>query len=1032
MALRPVQLFLAAAFAAATGHLAWQTLLGPPTQPDYWMSGEATLSTADPSAKHLYLRRRLYLPQRPEHAWLQVIGRDHIRIYVNGSFVAEEILLGFPVGVSADITPFLRPGPNVIAINAAQATIGAPPMIAVRGACLVSGRDYPIGADDQWRTSAVFERRAFWWFAPEFDDGGWERACVGRQTVWAKVMVPPRAVIEPPLGEWISGAVPGEVAVSLRHEFDVAGRPRQAWLRVTATGCYRLAVNGILLDEQEAMLGTTLPAPPVERAYDLIPLVQSGRNVVTLALTATTGRPHVRADAEVEDGWGRRYRFGTDGHWQARPGLAGDWLKSSVDHPDEWHDCGAEPTAVGVLPWEPRRETVTLILPWSVRATRSLGQGLVVTLVFLLTLVACRRAVRWLVGRAVVPAARHGVYLALLVPALALGGAFLASHDPRVSRQAVYHPAWLILACGLVLLQWVLLRQGLSGDLAGPSLGASLKELASSRRAAYWLLAALILVGFWLRIRDIRTEPMHWDEIENYRATRGFLERGFPNCEIHKDLPRMYIHTSELFFVPPALMALLVKDPCYIMRFPGVCWGTLTIGLVYLTGRRLFGQSAGLIAAATYALAPVCIMMSTFGRYFSQLQFCTLLSVYFFWLTVRGAGPINRRALWLTVASFVAMYLTWEPSVLLAPGMMLAALIQRRGRLRTLLADLHTWRGMLIVLLVIGLQYSHMTLQHTHFLWYGISHSDASLKLLWDYPVFQPWYYVWESSWNQDALLPVLGLVGAGLLALAHGQRRPLRLLLIIHLMTCFVMSSLLSALAWRYIHHLIPLTILLGSAACAAALRFLIQLRACPTRARIQAAVTGVAASVVVVGLGSGMTIRTPSLDAFRIEAYPSYGVFKWPNFGGPAEFLKQHLRPGDILLASDPQHVHGLMGRWERPDWPNDYWPASTLSLPATLDDRRSLPLDRRDGTKMISDRQSMEALFARHERIWYVVQPGVHSRQNEKEVSAFLRQHMDVVYEDFEAMVFFRGQHRTAALRRQNEDALRAAQATFNLLY
>jgi len=34
---------------------------------------------------------------------------------------------------------------------------------------------------------------------------------------------------------------------------------------------------------------------------------------------------------------------------------------------------------------------------------------------------------------------------------------------------------------------------------------------------------------------------------------------------------------------------------------------------------------------------------------------------------------------------------------------------------------------------------------------------------MWRYPipgVFQPWYYIWQSSWTQDALLPLLGLLG--------------------------------------------------------------------------------------------------------------------------------------------------------------------------------------------------------------------------------------------------------------------------------
>src|SRR5262249_46485913 len=153
------------------------------------------------------------------------------------------------------------------------------------------------------------------------------------------------------------------------------------------------------------------------------------------------------------------------------------------------------------------------------------------------------------------------------------------------------------------------------------------------------------------------------------------------------------------------------------------------------------------------------------GRYFSQLQFFALLAVYWLWLTVRGAGPIDRRALGWTVASFLAMFLTWEASALIAPGMALAALMQRRGRVHTILARPAVWVGMVVVGVVVLLQRGHATLAQTQFLWYGMSLSDVRLIPMWRHQGFQPWYYLWESSWNQDALLPLLGLLGAGLLA---------------------------------------------------------------------------------------------------------------------------------------------------------------------------------------------------------------------------------------------------------------------------
>jgi len=167
----------------------------------------------------------------------------------------------------------------------------------------------------------------------------------------------------------------------------------------------------------------------------------------------------------------------------------------------------------------------------------------------------------------------------------------------------------------------------------------------------------------------------------------GFLGAGLPSLKVHDDLPHLYIHTSELQFIPMALAALVFDDAAYIVRFPAVCWSTLTIWLIFHVGRRWFTTSVGLLAATLYTVAPVCIAMSNFGRYFNQLQFFVLLTMYFFWLTLRGAGPIDRRALWLTAFSFLGLFLTWEASALIAPGMVFAALVQRRGHLRPVLCS---------------------------------------------------------------------------------------------------------------------------------------------------------------------------------------------------------------------------------------------------------------------------------------------------------------------------------------------------------
>ena len=1057
---RVVPCLAVAAFAAALGHLTWHALLAPrAVSGSYFVAADGTaLRGPDPDQKQLYLRRTVYLSQPARHAWIQVVGRDQLQLYVNGCMVQSRRLDGFPVAIVQDIAPYLCAGRNVIAITARQSSIGHPPIVSVRGAYTLGDGIHLLNTDSSWRCSAIFERSHAWWFATAFDDNHWPPAEVVACSLRARIAEPPRAATEASLGRWITPpTVVGSSAV-VRHQFEVAGRPRQAWLRVTATSSYRLAINGILLDQQEDQLGTDAVVPPIQHVYDITSAVQRGPNVVALGLTDATSIPHVLVDGEVQDESGRCCRFDSSQEWQACAGLSAGWLDPEPPPAAQWRPCQVESGDLLVRPWEPRRQAVAVSLPLYVTVQRAAEQLGLIALLALVTTLACRwaanrlraslagasglcakpdkpdaparEALRQRENSAARPVGERVVYAALAPAALVIAGGVLATYDPRIDPDLIYHRLGVVLAFLSVPLQWWLLARlaRRPGSVVVGNGGPFISGQLGLRLLIGAVVVGLMMAGFWLRVRHLKVEPIHWDEAENYVVTQGFLQRGLPSSQ-NPDSPVEFVHTSELQFTANALVALVCDDDRYVVRFPAVCFSTLTILLLYVAGRHMFGPVAGLLAAAIHTFAPVCIAMHTFGRYFAQLQFMALFTVYFYWLTLRGSGPINRRALLLTTLGFMGMYLTWEGSALVAPGMMAAALVQRRRCLRTLLGNLYVWAGVLAVALVVLLQYSHLTLQQTQFIWYGTSLSDLTLKPMWRYQVYKPWVFLWEANWTRDALLPLLGLLGAGLLAVRSGLRRPIRFLLLIHLVTCLLMSLILPSYAWRYIHHLIPFTTLLSAAAAAAALRGLGRLVQAPARAGAWAAgyARGVRTllAVLLVALGSGITVELVDLPALRAEGY-GIGAFRFPNLGGPADYLRDQLREGDVVLSNDPGQIKHLLGPAGQSDDYRFYWLAVTrLYLPATLDDRRPLPRERRDGTPMVESLAALEDLFTRNPRIWLVLRPEMH-KENLGAVNAYLRQHMEVVYEDFESVVLFRGsRHWPAFLRAREDKALREAQ-------
>jgi len=309
-------------FSIALGHFAWQAYLGPaPGFCTYVGEREPApaLVGADPKARQLYLRRELYLTQQPRHAWIQVLSRDQVEVFCNGKLVQRARLDGYPVAILAELTSVLKPGLNVVAIHARQSHVDLAPAVAVSGAYVLSDGEHPFGNDADWRCATVQQRRASWWFMPEFDDRGWPLAPVQNVTLRAPVKMPPAALVTADFGSWITPLRLDQGRATLRKDFVLGGRPRSAWLRITTSNAYRLALNGSLLDQQEEQLGVQAFSRPVRRLYDVTTLVSAGKNVLSLAIMDEVRQPHVRIDAEFVDDSGQTVQLRSDKEWLSAP-----------------------------------------------------------------------------------------------------------------------------------------------------------------------------------------------------------------------------------------------------------------------------------------------------------------------------------------------------------------------------------------------------------------------------------------------------------------------------------------------------------------------------------------------------------------------------------------------------------------------------------------------------------------------------------------------------------------------------------------
>jgi hypothetical protein len=339
--------------------------------------------------------------------------------------------------------------------------------------------------------------------------------------------------------------------------------------------------------------------------------------------------------------------------------------------------------------------------------------------------------------------------------------------------------------------------------------------------------------------------------------------------------------------------------------------------------------------------------------------------------------------------------------------------------------------GMLAILTVILVQMAHRNLRQVERLWYGTGASDITLTPMWRYPDFDLWYYVREASWNRDYLLPMTGLVVALLLTTRHVFQRPARFLAIIFLATAWIQSLLLPVKAPRYAYHLTPLLILLWSAGLVAVARWLNQL-ALPSGdvvrryGRIVVSVCGVAA----IALACGLTVETTDLSSMHTAGY-RIAHYKFANLEEPVKYLRDHLQDGDIIMSTAPHVVDHWLRLWGQPreGLDRDCWPQSRLHLQASLADHRDVPLHRLYGVVMASSLDGVEDLFGRHRRVWYVVDPTFNHVINDEEITAYLRQHMEVVHEDFSSLLMVSGEaHRPAFLRLADELSLTSGKAKY----
>jgi len=141
------------------------------------------------------------------------------------------------------------------------------------------------------------------------------------------------------------------------------------------------------------------------------------------------------------------------------------------------------------------------------------------------------------------------------------------------------------------------------------------------------LLAALFILGLWLRIFELSRKPLWLDEASSYFMTSQSHIADVWTAAFND-------HHAPLYFIVLWIVRMAGTDEFWL-RMPAAVAGALTIIVVFLLAKELAGEETALIAAALFAVSPYHILYSQEARMYGMAVLFVSLAAYLFFRAIR-------------------------------------------------------------------------------------------------------------------------------------------------------------------------------------------------------------------------------------------------------------------------------------------------------------------------------------------------------------------------------------------------------------
>ncbi len=506
----------------------------------------------------------------------------------------------------------------------------------------------------------------------------------------------------------------------------------------------------------------------------------------------------------------------------------------------------------------------------------------------------------------------------------------------------------------------------------------SLRRFPINRWGLVVALVGLLAVAFWVRWQYVRQVSLDVDEFTTLWAARRILEAGIPS------MPSGVIYTRGLLnMYITALFGAIGGLTYTVGRLPSVFFGLLTIATVFHLGRRAWDWRVGWLAALALALIPETIKWDSSARFYAQLVFFALLTLWSAFALARMDEKAQQqpRTVWRAhlrfALCFVLALFSQEETILLYPA---------------LLVGLWWWRGWryflqpatimahLICLVAMGLRYlfeifgqpGYFTAVQTH-----KSYIDPAIS--W-YAIDQLFLPLLPQLWL--LFLPVALLIT--LIQLAKVQRQP-RSLPAFHQATLFFLLNFLIVASFlifvvgvnwhdkRFGLMIQPWWLLAGAAGA-------IWLLDRVTTHWSWRAVTTIAFSLLIVWPLWPM--------AQRLVARPGEG------YDAVFAYVAAQRQTEDVVMTPQPPACVFILGQ------PCDYYARERGYEPYTIE-RNGVLVDRWSGAELLETATQLETVVRQAPRVWFVTDRERLAKRYNAEFLRMIVEQFDVAYEEREVL-------------------------------